>query len=146
MRISTRSRYGLKLMINLASRTSRGYFLLKDIAKDEEISEKYLSLLVIPLRKAGLLTTSRGVNGGYSLSKNPSKISVKEIVEILEGDLAVVDSINNEDISSRSKNYASRYVWEGLGDKISGFLSTINLEDLAKIKRENNLMSIEYNI
>jgi len=148
MRISTRSRYGIRLMINLAVNYSRGYSLLKDIAKDEEISEKYLSQIVIPLRRAGLLTATRGINGGYMLSSHPSNITAGQIVEILEGDLCVIECIRDEDnnICARSGNCASRELWEGLGDKIRSFLNSVTLEELAKSKLEKEQQMLEYSI
>ena len=144
MRISTRSRYGTRLMINLAEKYNKGNSLLKDVAREECISEKYLSQIVIPLRVAGLISGSRGSNGGYTLTKPPSDITIKEIVEALEGDLCLMDCTMDEKTCNRSSVCASKEVWAGLSLKIIEFLNNINLEDLVKIKQKKEMESIEY--
>ncbi|MBU4483728.1 MAG: Rrf2 family transcriptional regulator [Actinobacteria bacterium] len=146
MRISARSRYGMRLMINLAANSENGYSFLKDIAKSEGISEKYLSLIVIPLKAAGLLKTSRGVHGGYILSRTPSKITAKEVVEVLEGDLSLVECTRNEKYCVKIKNCASHDIWSDLSEKMAEFLNSITLEDLAKIQNEKKSKSIDYSI
>ena len=80
MKITTRSRYGVRLMLELAGNYGKGQVLLKDIARNEGISEKYLSLIIIPLRTAGLVQSTRGAHGGYSLAKPPGEITLKDIV------------------------------------------------------------------
>src|SRR5450830_1317607 len=122
MRISTRTRYGMRLMVNLAANFKNGYSFLKDVAKSEGISEKYLSLIVIPLKAAGMLTTIRGVHGGYILSKHPTKISVKDVVEILEGDLSLVECSKDEKYCIKSKNCVTHDIWSGLSEKIADYL------------------------
>ncbi|MHB1253651.1 MAG: RrF2 family transcriptional regulator [Candidatus Humimicrobiaceae bacterium] len=146
MRISTRTRYGLRLMIYLALNYDNGYAFLKDIAKSEGISEKYLSLIVIPLKAAGMLATIRGVHGGYILSKHPSKISVKEIVEILEGDLSLVECSKDEKYCIKSKNCVTHDIWSGLSEKIADFLDSFNLEEIAKIQGKKSIEITDYAI
>ena len=94
MKLSTHGRYGMRVMLTLAVHYDRGPMYLKDIAEAEEISEKYLSLLVIPLRQAGLIHSIRGAYGGYTLAKAPSQINLGEIVEVLEGD-SIVDCLKD---------------------------------------------------
>lgn len=144
MRISTRSRYGLRLMLSLARNFKKGYMLLKDVARQEGISEKYLSLIVIPLRKSGLLLSSRGANGGYSLSKPPSEINLKEIIEPLEGDLEVIECIKGKEICEKSNICPSHDIWALLGNRIADFLVTITLEDLLKMQKEKTADLLEY--
>jgi Rrf2 family protein len=146
MRISTKTRYGMRLMIKLADNFGKGYTYLKDIAESEKISEKYLSLIVIPLKTAGLLTTSRGIHGGYILSKKPSEITAREIVEILEGDMCVVECIKNDKYCSKSGNCSAQDLWTGLSDKMTEYLNTINLEELVKLQNEKKLELIDYSI
>ncbi len=133
-------------MINLAANYNKGHAFLKDIAREEEISEKYLSQIVIPLRRAGLLTASRGVHGGYTLAIPPSEITTKEIVEVLEGDLELIECAREMDACGRVAGCASRDLWEGLSKKINEYLSSITLNDLLKIKEEKASKSIEYSI
>lgn len=146
MRISTRARYGLRLMVNLAVNYSKGYAFLKDVAKTEGISEKYLSLIVIPLKAAGMLTTIRGVHGGYILSKPPSKISVKDIVEILEGDLNLVECSRDDKYCIKSNNCVTHDIWYGLSENITGYLNSFDLEKLAQIQGKKSSEISDYEI
>jgi len=144
MRVSTKTRYGMRFMIRLAINYGKGYVYLKDVAKNEKISEKYLSLIVIPLKTAGLLITARGVNGGYILSKKPSEITAREIVEILEGDLNVIECLRDDLYCTKSGNCSAQDLWFGLSQKITKYLDSINLEDLAKLQNEKKLGLIDY--
>jgi len=144
MRISTRTRYGLRLMIYLSLNYSKGYAFLKDVAKSEAISEKYLSLIVIPLKAAGMLTTIRGVHGGYILSKHPSEISAREIVEILEGDLSLVECSKDDAYCKKSKNCVTHDIWSGLSEKIADYLNCFNLEELAEVQKNNIIKTEDY--
>ena len=119
MKLSTRSRYGVRLMLDLALNSTKGSVFLKDIAKEEEISEKYLSLIIIPLKAAGLVNSMRGAHGGYTLAKPASDITLKEIVDVLEGDTCLVDCVKNPSACSRSDTCASRDLWTILSDNIS---------------------------
>jgi len=94
MKLSTRARYGVRLMLALAKNYGQGSVFLREVAKSEEISEKYLSQIIIPLRGAGLVSSSRGVHGGYTLSKSPAEITLQQIVEPLEGN-CLVDCVKN---------------------------------------------------
>ncbi len=138
MRLSTRARYGTRLMLVLALNFDRGTIFLKDIAEKEEISEKYLSHLVIPLKASGLISSSRGAHGGYQLAKAPSQITLKEIVKTLEGEISCVECVNNPSICSRVTKCATRGIWEKLDEKISDELSSITLEDLMNSQKELN--------
>src|SRR4030042_540461 len=95
MKLSTRTRYGVRLMVALALNYGKDPVFLKDIAKGENISEKYLSLIIIPLRGVNLVNSVRGAHGGYNLSKEPSQITLKEIVDVLEGECSLVDCVKN---------------------------------------------------
>jgi len=129
MKLSTRTRYGMRLMLALARNYGQGLVFLKDVAKGEDISEKYLSQIIIPLRGAGLVSSSRGAHGGYALAKSPAEITLRQIVEPLEGD-CLVDCVNNPAACRRVLTCASRDVWTLLGGKISETLNGITLEQL----------------
>jgi Rrf2 family protein len=133
-------------MINLASNYNKRNVFLKDIAKEEEISEKYLSQIVIPLRRASLISASRGVHGGYTLARPPREITAREVVEVLEGDLDLIECAREQDACSRALSCASRGLWEGLSRKINEYLNSVNLADLLKIKQEKASKTIEYSI
>lgn len=143
MKLSTRTRYGVRLMTVLARNYGKDPVFLKEIARGENISEKYLSLIIIPLRGVGLVNSVRGANGGYNLSKDPSQITLKEIVDVLEGDCTLVDCVKNPASCPRVPTCASHDVWAIVGEKISETLSSITLEKLTKMnqeKEENNIM------
>jgi Rrf2 family protein len=144
MKLSTRSRYGVRLMLDLAR--SRGQVYLKDIAKEEEISEKYLSLIIIPLKAAGLVASMRGAHGGYTLAREPSAITLKEIVDLLEGDTCLVDCVKNPSACPRASKCASRDLWSTVSEGISQTLGSITLEDLARKSREKGEGADMYHI
>lgn len=146
MKLSTRTRYGVRLMTALAQNYGKGTVFLKDIAKGENISEKYLSLIIIPLRGVGLINSVRGAHGGYNLAKEPSQITLKEIVDVLEGDCSLVDCVKNPSSCSRVPICASHDIWEMVGNTISKALSSITLDMLAKKNQEKADNTIMQNI
>lgn len=135
MKLSTRSRYGLRLMLALAKNYGKGNIFLKDIAHEEEISEKYLSLIIIPLKGVGLVNSVRGASGGYTLSQDPSQITLKDIVDVLEGN-CLVDCLKDPKACARVSTCASHDIWAMLGGKISETLSAITLEQLVLMNKE----------
>lgn len=149
MRLSTRSRYGVRLMLALAANKQKKPVFLKDIANAEEISEKYLSQIIIPLKGKGLVTTFRGAHGGYLLSRPASEINLRDIVEPLEGDLSLVDCVTNPGICDRANECATREVWDELSSLLLNFLETVTLEDLIKKSSKitkSNMSKSDYSI
>ena len=141
MKLSTRARYGMRMMLTLAVNYGRGSMYLKDIAEAEEISEKYLSLLVIPLRQAGLIRSIRGAHGGYALAKDPSQINLGEIVDVLEG-RGLVDCLTDPSACPRFAKCTSRGIWAFLDKKISETLCSITLEKwLSELERKRRAVS-----
>jgi Rrf2 family protein len=146
MKLSTRTRYGVRLMLDLAQKYGSGPVLLKDIAHEEGLSEKYLSLIVLPLKASGLLKALRGSSGGYTLSREPSEITLKEIVESLEGKLFLVECVPDPKSCTRSGICATRDVWQIVADKITEVLESMSLADLVRKSREKSGGSSNYNI
>jgi Rrf2 family protein len=146
MKLSTRARYGVRLMVELALNYGKGPVYLKDIAKIQNISEKYLSLIIIPLRGIGLVNSSRGAYGGYSLAKDPSQITMKEIVDVLEGDCSLVDCVKDPSTCPRVPICASHDIWAIIGGKISETLSSITLDMLVKMNQEKMEKTMIHNI
>lgn len=147
MKLSTRSRYGLRLMFELALFYGRGTVFLKDIAERQALSEKYLSKLVIPLKAAKLINASRGAHGGYTLAKKPVDITVREIVEVLEGDICPVECVNNSAVCDRLDLCPTRDIWAMLQREIYNVLDSVTLQKIMddyKVKVENG--SISYSI
>lgn len=132
MKLSTRSRYGLRMMFELALCYGQGPVFLKDIASRQEISEKYLSKLVIPLRAAGLLNSGRGAHGGYSLARSPEKINALEIVNCLEGGISPVECTTNNTVCGRAALCATHKLWRRLDEAITGVLESVTLDELVK--------------
>jgi len=135
MKVSTRTRYGLRLMVCLAEYYGNGPVLLKDIAKRQDISEKYLSLIVIPLRAASLIQSTRGARGGYTLARNPGLITVADIVDVLEGEPCLVDCVKNPARCSRVPICPTRDVWSVLGVRIRETLAAVSLLSLVAVSR-----------
>lgn len=137
MKLSTRSRYGIRLMFELALHFGGKPIMLKQIAKNQDISEKYLSKLVVPLRGAGFINSSRGAHGGYLLAHDPSEISVFDIVELLEGNISLVECVDNSRICNRTPFCPTRYIWTGLDETVSTYLKSITLDDILKNYSKN---------
>ena len=146
MKLSTRARYGVRVMVELALNYGKGSVILKDISKRQNISEKYLSLIIIPLRGVGLVNSIRGAHGGYSLAKDPSQITMKEIVDVLEGDCSLVNCVNDPSACPRVPICASHDIWAIIGGKISETLSSITLDMLVKINQEKAGKAMMHNI
>ena len=145
MKISTRSRYGVRMMLALAKNYGKGSLFLKDIAKTEDISEKYLSQIIIPLRGVGLVHSIRGAHGGYKLAKEPAKITMKDIVDVLEGE-RLIDCVKDHAACSRMGSCASRDIWRMLEGKISDILASITLEKLVQMDQDSALRMMGENI
>ena len=140
MKLSTKGRYGVRLMIDLAIHYGEGPVLLREIAKREEISEKYLSNLVNPLKSRGLVEATRGVHGGYVLGRSPAEITLNEIIEVLEGPLCLVDCVEKPAVCNRGSVCVTRDLWSEVAQGISQILGKYTLADMAalqKAKREN---------
>ncbi|HOW57512.1 MAG TPA: Rrf2 family transcriptional regulator [Smithellaceae bacterium] len=134
MKLSTRTRYGLRLLTALASAYGGKPVFLKDIAGSQEISEKYLSLIVIPLRAAGLITSVRGAHGGYCLARAPGMIRLLQVIEALEGDICLVDCVQHPSSCSRAAGCPARDFWSSLSAKIKASLNKTTLAELIKKK------------
>lgn len=131
MRISTKGRYALRLMLDLALNSSGEPIRLKDVAKRQEISEKYLEQIISILNKAGYVRSIRGPQGGYVLQKQPSEYTVGMILRLTEGSLAPVECAECDDYScNRQEDCVTRTLWKRLNDAINSVVDTVTLEDL----------------
>lgn len=129
--ISTKGRYALRVMIDLAHRNSENYVPLKDIAEKQGISKKYLEIIVKELVKAKLLKGMSGKGGGYKLSRKPEKYSVGEILNVTESSLAVVSCLENgAEICPRASGCDTLPMWTELNDMIQNYLNSKKLSDL----------------
>lgn len=137
MKISTRGRYSLRMMIDLAQHYNDGFVALKDISKRQNISKKYLEQIIPFLNRSNLLTANKGHMGGYRLAKAPEEITVREILESAEGSLAPVSCMNNHpNQCEKCGECLTLPIYEGLYEVINNYLSGITLEDI--IVRESS--------
>ena len=135
IQISTRSRYGLRLMISLAQNYGRGITLMKDVSKREDISEKYLGQIIIPLKNAGLVSSQRGSRGGYALARAPEEVTVKDVVEAIEGRIAAVPCVQDPEACARATSCVATGVWKKLNRDIEASLASFTLAGLARQAR-----------
>lgn len=131
MKISTKGRYALRLLYDLAIHQEEGYISLKDVAERQNISKKYLEQIVPLLNKTGLLRTNRGNKGGYMLAGKASEISVGDILRATEGSLAPVACLEFEpNECPRAGDCSTLFVWEGLYKSITDYLDGISIQDI----------------
>ena len=143
--ISTRGRYALRMMVDLAQHQEEGFVSLKEIAKRQEISKKYLEQIIPILNRASLLQTSRGFAGGYRLAKPPREYTVGEILLATEGSLAPVACLEGEtNPCPRCGECATLFVWEGLQRVETDYLNSITLQDI--LDRQSEEAGNNYNI
>ncbi|MGE5308898.1 MAG: RrF2 family transcriptional regulator [Deltaproteobacteria bacterium] len=136
MKLSTKGRYGVRLMFDLASHYGiNGPITLKDVARRQEISEKYLWHLIPPLKSAGLVNSVRGSRGGYVLSRPPKEINLLEIAEALEGQMCLVECAERPSMCSRSAACIAREVWAEASAKMLEYLADFTLEMMVERQR-----------
>ena len=145
MKISTRGRYALRLMIDLAEHKNEGVITLKDIAARQNISKKYLEQIIPLLNRSGFLITTRGFQGGYQLAREPSEYSVGDILRLTEGNLAPVSCLECEPMNcDRAAQCVTLPVWKGLYKVITEDLDSISLQEL--LDRQIEMYSNDYMI
>lgn len=131
MKISTKGRYALRMMLDIAVHQGEGYVALKDTAQREEISKKYLEQIALQLTQAGLLRAVRGHQGGYRLLKAPQEYTVYQILCLTEGSLAPVACLEHApNACPRSGQCPTLPLWQGLEDVVRGYLSGVTLREL----------------
>ena len=132
MKISTKGRYALRVMIDLALNSNENFIALKEIAKRQDITVKYLEQIVALLNKAGFLETARGNSGGYKLAKEPKDYIVGDILRATEGDLAPIICLTEDGVCQRKQICKTYSFWKGLDDVINDYIDRKTLEDLLK--------------
>ncbi len=138
MKISTKGRYALRMLLDLAEHQHDGFIALKDIAERQNISKKYLEQIVPILNKSDVLRTNRGFQGGYRLAKTPDQYTVGEILRLTEGSLAPVACLEHEPTEcERSGECATLPVWKGLYRVINEYLDGITLQDILDRQKES---------
>ena len=140
MKISTKGRYALRLMIDLAEHKNEGVITLKDIAARQNISKKYLEQIIPIFNNSDILKTARGSQGGYRLSRSPEKYTVGEILRLTEGNLAPVDCLTQDPIEcERSVDCPTLPVWQELNRVINEYLDSITLQDILDQQKKRHM-------
>ncbi len=144
MKISTKIRYGARAMLELASHYGEGPIELKEIARKENISLKYLEQVINPLRGAGLVKAVRGSKGGYSLARPPSEICLYDVVETLEGPLNLLECLRDPKVCQKVPSCVTRDIWQEVSEAISKIFYSVTLEDMVnrKMDKEGNNSSM----
>ncbi|HSW10468.1 MAG TPA: Rrf2 family transcriptional regulator [Bacillota bacterium] len=132
MRVTTRGRYAVMAMFDLACRRSAEAVPLKQIAEHQGLSERYLEQLMAPLRRAGLVRSVRGAQGGYTLGRPPGAISVGDILRVVEGPISPVACVANPLACARTDGCVTRGIWSRLRDRMVELLDSISLADLCQ--------------
>ena len=130
MKLSTKSRYGTRMMVDLAQHYDEGPVQIATIAKRQGVSVKYLEQLIIPMKKSNFIKSFRGPRGGHILSRPPEEITVGEIVNVLEGGIALSECVAREDSCGRSNSCLTRVVWEEATKAMYDKLNSLTLLDL----------------
>lgn len=131
MKISTKGRYALRMLLDLAEHRESGYISLKDIARRQQISKKYLEQIIPIFNHANILLTNRGAQGGYKLARKPEKYTVGEILRLTEGSLAPIACLEQEpNECERSAECITLPMWQGLYKAITDYLDGITLQDI----------------
>jgi Rrf2 family transcriptional regulator, cysteine metabolism repressor len=139
MKLSTRTRYGTRALLELALHKYGEPIALKDIAGQQQISLPYLEHLIAPLITGGIIRSTKGPKGGIALAKKPAEIKLVEVVRILEGPLSPVECVENAQVCTRAGTCATRDVWSQLEGVMNDFLGKTTLQDLADRQRSKGL-------
>jgi Rrf2 family protein len=129
--ISTRSRYGLRFLIDLAQHGAEGPIDLGSVAERQAIPETYLAKLVVPLRNAGIIRSARGAKGGYELTRAPSAIALLDVVEVLEGRSSLLECTDRPELCARSADCPTLPIWSGLEKVVRDYLTSVTVGDAA---------------
>lgn len=147
MKLSTKGRYGVKALFELAMHYGEGPTALKNIAEEQGLSEHYLEQLIGPLRKAGLVKSVRGAQGGYMLARHPREITIGDIIRVLEGPIAPTDcTASDEGVEhcGRADSCTARKVWLQIRDSIVEVVDSITLEDMCEEARRHQAATMYY--
>ncbi len=135
LRLSTKGRYGTRLMLNLAQHYGNGQrtVILRDVSTEEEISIRYLEQIIIPLKINRLVKSVRGAGGGYTLARSPEEITLAEILHALEGTCCLVECMEDESFCHRIETCPTYEIWKGASELLKGYFTGITLRDVVAI-------------
>jgi len=139
MKLSTRTRYGIRAILELAEKDGSGPLRVKTIAQSQDISVKYLEQLMSILRSAGFVRSIRGSKGGYMLAKAPNQIKLSDVFDCLEGPVTTVECVEDKDYCARDADCVARQVWAQVQQAINNVLQSITLQDLVDRAKDKKL-------
>ncbi|MDO8716183.1 MAG: Rrf2 family transcriptional regulator [Dehalococcoidales bacterium] len=135
MKLSTRGRYGTKVLLDLAMYQGAGPVSLKDISQRQQIPLHYLEHLIAPLITGGIIRSSRGAKGGIALVKTPAEVRLSEVIPLLEGSIAPAECVANPELCGNAASCVTRDVWREMENAMTGVLEGITLQNLADRQR-----------
>jgi len=144
MKLSTRTRYGIRAILELAESYRQGPLQLKIIAQHQDISVKYLEQIIAMLKSGGFVKSIRGAKGGYILAKAPNQIKLSDVFDCLEGRVTTVECIEDEDYCARVADCVARKLWVWVQEAIDSVLQSITLQDL--LDRAKDKRALDYQI
>jgi Rrf2 family transcriptional regulator, cysteine metabolism repressor len=136
MKLSTRSRYGTRALIDIALNANGKPVLLRDVARRQEISTMYLEHLITPLISAGIVRSTRGAKGGVWLARSPKDVKLTEVIQLLEGSLAPVECVDDLNYCPRYETCVTREIWVEMKRVMNDVLGATTLEDLVERQRQ----------
>jgi Rrf2 family cysteine metabolism transcriptional repressor len=136
MKLSTRTRYGTRALLELALHQGKGPVFLKDIARKQQLSLAYLEHLVAPLIAGGIIRSTKGPRGGVTLAKRPEEIKLSEITRLLEGSVAPVACIDHPGVCRRSEGCVTREIWGKMKEAMDGVLESTTLQTLVEKQKK----------
>ena len=144
MKLSTRTRYGIRAILELAENYGNGPLQLRVIAKDQNVSVKYLEQLMAMLKSAGIVRSVRGSKGGYILAKSPAQIKVSDCFECLEGSVITTECVEDKSYCERTNDCIARQLWTEVQNSVMGVLQSMTLQNL--VDRAHKNKALNYNI
>ncbi|MFP3975723.1 MAG: RrF2 family transcriptional regulator [Dehalococcoidia bacterium] len=135
MRLSTRARYGVRALLDIAQNSDQGPVPLRDIADRQRLSGHYLENLLVALKLASLVRSSRGTGGGFILTRSPSQIRLDEVMRVLEGPTALVECVDHPEMCPVSRSCAAHTIWEEASNALIKVLQSRTLQDLVDIQK-----------
>jgi Rrf2 family cysteine metabolism transcriptional repressor len=143
MKLSTRTRYALRAMLELADNVGKGPLQTRIIAQHQEISVKYLEQLMAVLKSAGLVRSQRGAKGGYVLSTTPDKIKLSDVFDVFEGPVMTVECVSNENYCAKAAECIARQVWSEVQSAMKKVLESISLQDALDRAKTGKLVNYQ---
>lgn len=137
MKLSTKGRYGLRILLDVALHGGEAQRLAREIASSQGISEKYISRLLISLRQAGLVVSVRGAKGGYRLGRFPESITLLDVVEAMEGRISLVACVQKPGLCSKVPTCPARKAWADVNDKVRAALAETTLSEILKFRERD---------